>query len=310
MEGQYLIAVALVLDMALGDPQGFPHPVRAIAWLALKLETGLRSTRVPLVFAGGLTVFLVVTTSYLVCYWVLQWSRAIHPVLGEILLVLLIYTTLSLRGLYDASQPVMMALLVKDLPLARKHLSQIVGRDTNLLDQNGIIRATVETVSENTIDGVVAPLFFTFLGGAPLAVAYKAINTMDSLFGYKNERYEQFGKVAARLDDAANWIPARLGGVLMVLAAGICGFQFVTSLKAFFRDRLNHSSPNAGHPEAAAAGALGISLGGPLHYFGQMVSKPYIGENLREPVIEDIQRAQVLMLATSLVSIFLFVIIF
>ena len=188
-------------------------------------------------------------------------------------------------------------------PEARKYLSYIVGRDTQNLDAKGITKATVETIAENTTDGVVAPLFYMAIGGAPLAFLYKAINTMDSMIGYRNEKYEKFGKVAARLDDIANFIPARITALLMIAASALNGLDYKNAFRMFLRDRKNHKSPNSAQTESVCAGALNVQLAGNAYYFGQLVHKPTIGDNNREIVAQDIVLTNKLMYTTSVLAV-------
>lgn len=301
------IFLAYLLDLAMGDPKYFPHPVRWMGKMAGLLETVTRKYfRNP--FVAGWVTTLLILFMVIGGSWGLLWLLGKgHPYLGIGGSVYLIYTCLSVRSLYDESKPVAECLRERKLDEARVHLSQIVGRDTDQLEEKGITRATVETVAENTIDGIVAPLLYACLGGAPLALGYKAINTLDSLFGYRTEAYEQFGKFPARLDDAANWIPARLGGAVMVAAAWMCGYQGKKAWSTMIRDGGNHPSPNAGIPEAVMAGALGIQLGGPNVYQGVSINKPFIGDPVKEIDRADIGKSHRVMFVTSFLSTNLFV---
>lgn len=214
------------------------------------------------------------------------------------------YQLLAARALQKESMAVCPPLAAGDLEGARDAVSRIVGRDTQQLDEAGVVKAAVETVAENTSDGVIAPLLFLALGGLPLGMVYKAVNTMDSMVGYRNERYRWFGTAAARLDDVLNWIPARLSGLLMCLAAALLpGCSGRRALRVFFRDRKKHSSPNSAHTEAACAGALGVRLAGDAWYFGKKVSKPTIGDNLRPVEQADVARACRLMYVTELLTL-------
>ncbi|WOL39951.1 adenosylcobinamide-phosphate synthase CbiB [Pyramidobacter sp. YE332] len=214
------------------------------------------------------------------------------------------YQLLAARSLRDESRKVAAALEAGDLQSARYWLSMIVGRDTEFLDETGVVEAAVETVAENTADGVVAPLFWTGLFGVPGGCFCKAVNTMDSMIGYKNERYRRFGTAAARLDDFVNFIPARLAGLLMVAAAGLCRFDMANAWRIFRRDRLRHASPNSAHAEAACAGALRVQLAGPASYGGQVEAKPFLGDPLRPVETADIARAHKLLFATAALSFF------
>ena len=219
---------------------------------------------------------------------------------------ILIYTTLATKCLKDESVKIYKVLKTGDLEKSRIQLSYIVGRDTTNLNEKEIVRATVETVAENTVDGIIAPLFYGFIGGAPLAMAYKAVNTLDSTVGYKNDKYYYLGFASAKIDDIANYIPARLGVILLSLGSLFAGFNFKDALKIGIRDRKNHKSPNCAFSEGAVAGALGIQLGGTNVYFGKEVYKPTIGDKTREIEIEDIVRTNKIMYSSSIISIIIF----
>jgi adenosylcobinamide-phosphate synthase len=233
----------------------------------------------------------------------LQWAYAIRPYVGFAVAVFLSYTCLAARSLHGESRIVADALGRGDLPEARRLLARIVGRDTEQLSEPEIWRALVETVSENSSDGVIAPLLFLMLGGPPLALAYKAVNTLDSMVGYKNERYLLFGWASARFDDLANYIPARLTGLLMVVAASLTGLSGRNAWRIMCRDGRNHASPNSGVPEAAAAGALGVQLGGTNKYFGLPVAKPTIGAALNPLAMEAYRGAVRLMYGAELLMV-------
>ncbi len=273
-----IVIVAMLLDWLLGDPRWLPHPVVLIGKLITVLEKGLkrvvRNERV----GGVLLLLLAVGTTAGAALTVLEGAYAISPSAGFTVAVFLSYTCLAARSLHRESRLVADALGRGDLTEARRYLSYIVGRDTGSLDEAEIWRATVETVAENTSDGVIAPLLFLMLGGPVLGLAYKAVNTLDSMVGYKNERYLHFGWASARCDDLANWIPARLTGVLIALAAPFGSLSAGGAWRIMRRDGGNHASPNSGIPEAAAAGALGVQLGGTNVYFGTPVVKPTIGD--------------------------------
>jgi len=292
------IWAAFFLDLAVGDPYWFPHPVRLMGKYISQAEKAVRRfARSPrgLKLGGVILVATLIPLTYFLT-WLLLWGAArIHPLLFALLNVILMWTCLAAKCLADEAKKIMLALGGGDIPLARKQLSYIVGRDTAQLDEEEITKATVETVVENTADGVIAPLFYMLLGGAPLAMAYKAANTMDSMVGYKNERFLHFGWAAARLDDLLNLVPARLTGLLLAAAAFFLGLDSRRSLLVMRRDHGNHLSPNCGYPEGAAAGALGIQLGGSHHYFGQLVMKPTIGDALRPANGGDIRQAVRLM---------------
>lgn len=276
-----IILAAVLLDWLLGDPRWLPHPVVMIGRLIAVLEKTLRRFVPDERMGGMLLLVITVGATYGMALAILKVAYAISPYAGSTAAVLLAWTTLAARSLHCESRLVADALERGDMAEARRFLSYIVGRDTVHLEEPEIWRGTVETVAENTSDGVIAPLFFLILGGPPLALAYKAVNTLDSMVGYKNERYLRFGWASARLDDLANWLPARLTGFLMSLVAPLVGLSGKGAWRIMRRDRRNHSSPNSGIPEAAAAGALGVRLGGTNVYFGKPVEKPTIGDPLR-----------------------------
>ena len=272
------VILALVLDALWGDPRWLPHPVRLMGWLALKFERLTRTLLASEKLAGGVTVIMVLATTGLAGWGVIRLAGLVHPAAETVVSVLLLYTCFAGRDLIVHSRRVYGALRDDDLVEARQRVGMIVGRDTAALDRSEVVRACVESVAESTVDGVTAPLFWAIIGGPLGAILYKAANTMDSTFGYKNERYLHFGWAAARFDDLLNFLPARLSGLLMVVAAMLLRLRAVESWRIFTRDRLQHASPNSGHSEAAAAGALGLQFGGSNYYFGAVVVKPTIGE--------------------------------
>jgi adenosylcobinamide-phosphate synthase len=278
------LTLAVILDWIIGDPYWFPHPVIYIGKLIRFLEnTGrkyCKSSRA-LKLAGLIIVILVCSVCFLLPYGILRLTEGI-PLLRRSLNVLMLWTVLAARCLHKESGKVYDSLKNGDLEDARVKLSYIVGRDTKELSEGEIIRAAVETVAENTSDGIIAPLLFAMVGGAPLAMLYKGVNTMDSMLGYMNEKYRDIGFFPAKNDDLFNYIPARITGILICLAAPFVGGNPVKSLKIMWRDRKNHKSPNCAYPEGAAAGALRIQLGGTNIYFGERVVKPTIGDRLVE----------------------------
>ncbi len=293
------LIAAFTLDLLAGDPHLLPHPIRWMGRGIETLEPGFRRLPIPLIYSGALMAILLVSTTYLLTLGLVHLSAYIHPILELIINIILIFYCISSRSLDRSARDVLDRVVGKDLSGARSRVGCIIGRDTNCLGFNGIRRAVVETVAENFVDGVAAPLFYAIIGGAPLAMTYKMINTLDSMIGYKNERYYQFGKVAARIDDAANFLPARLTVPVISLAAHMLGRSgrrtFVTALT----EGANHSSPNAGYPEAAFAGALAIRLNGPGVYGGIRVEKPFIGKHFGRVDDMDIRRACDLMLLSS-----------
>lgn len=303
------LALGFALDLLCGDPHGFPHIVVFAGKLIACGETILRPLFPPAKrgerAAGALLVFIVtaVCTALPALLLRLLYARSFWG--GLAAESFFCYQLLAARALCDESRTVAAALEAGDLGSARHWLSMIVGRDTDLLDETGVVKAAVETVAENTADGVVAPLFWIGLFGVPGGCFYKAVNTMDSMIGYKNERYRWFGTAAARLDDLVNFVPARLAGLLMVAAAGLCRFDAANAWRIFRRDRLRHASPNSAHAEAACAGALRVQLAGPASYGGQVEDKPFLGDPLRPVEIADIARSHKLLFATAALAFLL-----
>lgn len=297
---------AILLDLILGDPHWMPHPVRWMGAMIAGLENMLRDL-LPKTPGGerlgGILMALLVGGAFCGGSALLLWGLAlISPWLAWGVEVWLTYQLLAARALERESMAVYPCLIGGDLPAARTAISRIVGRDTQSLDEAGVAKAAVETVAENTCDGVVAPLIFLWLGGLPLGMLYKAVSTMDSMVGYRNARYQFFGWAGARLDDLFNLIPARLAGLSMCLAAAVLpGYSGRGALRVFLRDRKQHKSPNSAHTEAACAGALGIQLAGDASYGGKLVKKPTLGDSLRPVEPQDIPRACRLMYADALV---------
>lgn len=305
----FALLVGFLLDMLFGDPYWLPHPIRWIGSFIAFCERWLRnllpSTPKWEFFGGVLLVLFVSLGSMWSCMGILWLCSLVSPILSFVVECIVSYQMLAGKCLSVESGKVFAALQEDNLPKARQAVSMIVGRDTQQLDATGITKAAVETVAENTSDGVIAPMLFLALGGAPLGVFYKACNTMDSMVGYHNERYEYFGRAAAKWDDILNLIPARISGLLMCLSAPLCGCSLSGALRIFLRDRLNHKSPNSAHTEAACAGALGVQLAGNSYYFGKLVEKPTIGDPLRPIEARDIVQANHLMFATSLLTLLL-----
>ncbi|MCQ1528190.1 adenosylcobinamide-phosphate synthase CbiB [Lutispora saccharofermentans] len=303
------IWIANLADLAFGDPYGFPHPVRLIGLYISAFEKIARricKDNKSLKLAG---VFLTISTVFLSYMTVWALLRAAYYIGGSLRLFVnafILYTCLAGRCLAKEASKIAASLKNNDINGSRKLLSYIVGRDTAHMNENDISRAVIETVSENASDGIIAPLFYMFLGGAPLSMAYKAINTMDSMVGYKNEKYEFFGWASARLDDIANFIPSRLTSIFMICGAFVLGLDYKNSHRIVKRDCRNHLSPNSGYPEAAAAGALGIMLGGANLYFGKLVVKPSIGDKLKDIDGEDIKKMISLMYAAWIISLIVF----
>lgn len=303
------LLVGFLLDCVVGDPHWMPHPVRwigrLIAWLEQSLRPHFPATAAGERLAGSVLVVLVLLVSGGLTALVLWLCMAVSKMLYLVVASVLCGYLLAARSLREESMLVAQALEKDGLEAGRKAVSMIVGRDTASLDELGVTKAAVETVAENTSDGVVAPLLYLALGGPVLGMLYKAINTMDSMVGYQNERYGHFGTAAAKLDDVVNFLPARLSGLLMCVGAWCCGLDGRNAWRIFCRDRLAHKSPNSAHTEAACAGALRVQLAGNSSYFGKMVEKPTIGDALRPVERGDIARANGLMYATALLALLL-----
>jgi adenosylcobinamide-phosphate synthase len=294
------LTLAVILDLRLGDPLWLPHPVRWMGAAIDRLEPRFRALPIPPVIAGALMTVLLVAATWILALLAVSGATALHPLFGILVTAALLFASISVRSLADEALKVARALRVSGLAAGRRAVAMIVGREVDRLDETGVNRAAVETVAENLVDGVVAPLFFALLGGAPMTMAYKMVNTLDSMIGYKNERYRQFGRFAARLDDAANFIPARLSVPFIAVSTQLLNGRGRQVMRTVRRDGNAHASPNAGYPEAAFAGALGIWMGGPNHYHGRLVDKPVIGQGLAAARPVHVRQACLLMTATSL----------
>jgi len=314
----FQLFLSIILDVLFGDPHWYPHPVRVIGKVCSWGEKITREITQNQYFAGLLTVFIVLLCTGICVYFALFAGYSLSYTFGNIIAVVLLYTTIAGRDLLRHSNAVYEKLENDNsLESARLEVGKIVGRDTGQLDHEGISKACVETVAENMVDGVTAPLFFaiiaslvgpftelTTIGCAVIgAFLYKAVNTMDSMIGYKNEKYLHFGRSAAKLDDVINFIPARISGLCLIIAAFLLKLDYRRAARIFFRDRLMHSSPNAGHSEAAVAGSLGIRLGGPSNYFGKVVDKPYMGDGERKLVPGDIKKTNILVIIGSFIFV-------
>lgn len=325
---------AFFLDLAIGDPRWLPHPVRMIGSAITRLENFLmrhapkESERTAGIFLVAGIVLSVAVVTFLF-HRLLLWSSAdLLVITCTAFLVYLVSTTIAVRGLIDSARLVIESVQDCALEAARRKLSMIVGRDTAGLSEEGVLAATIETLAENLSDGIIAPVFYLVIGGLPLAMAYKAVNTLDSMVGYKNEKYIRFGWAAARLDDIANYIPARITGFLIVIATGILGIRDLgfgigkekanpqplipnpmLSLRIMLRDGRNHSSPNSGIPEAAMAGALGVRLGGPSTYGGTVVEKPHIGDSLTTDYLIASRQAVALVSVSSVLAVMVAVVV-
>jgi len=296
---ELLVIIAFLLDLVLGDPVWLPHPVRWIGRFAAGLESPLRRVIRPERLAGIFAVLLVLGATGATAFLAVWAARFWHPLAGDLVSVILLYTCFAGCDLARHSGRVYRALDAGDLPEARRRVGLLVGRDTENLDEPEVVRAAVESVAENMVDGVTAPIFFAVLGGPVGAMVYKAINTLDSTFGYKNERYLRFGWASARLDDVANWLPARLTAPLVAVAAALLGLRPAGAWRMFRRDGRNHPSPNSGLTEAAVAGALGVQLGGVNSYFGKPSERPRMGDPLESLQRRHILRVNRLMLLAS-----------
>jgi len=306
------IWIAYLLDLIFGDPQNIIHPVQVIGKMINIGEKSLlgkkyKSDRKYKFFAGMILNITVISLTYGITYLIDKSSE--NSIILTVAEIYLMYTVFSINSLAREGNRVYNILKEGNIERARKDLSYLVSRDTETMDEKMIIRSTMETISENTVDGIVAPMLYMFLGGLPLSMTYKAINTFDSMVGYKNEKYMDFGKFSAKLDDVANFIPARITGILIVIASMILGYDYKNSLKIFIRDRKNHSSPNSGHAEAGVAGALGVQFGGRVSYFGKEVDKPVIGDKAKDFELEDIKKNIKIMYAASFLSLVMFSVI-
>lgn len=305
----YGAILSFLMDLLLGDPVWMPHPVvfmgKCITKLEKFLRRGLPDTETGLLWGGKILAFCLPVGTLIVSGGAIWLLGKIHPALGFLLGVFWGWQALAMRDLKKESKNVYAKLTGDTIENARLAVSRIVGRDTQSLSVEGVTKAAVETVAENFSDGVVAPMVYLLLGGAPLALCYKAINTMDSMLGYKNEKYLYFGRIPAKLDDAANYLPSRLAGLLWCAAAALTGNSAKGAWRIWRRDRRNHASPNSAQTESACAGALGVQLAGPAYYFGEYYPKPTIGDALRPIEPEDIRRANKMMYAESLLALLL-----
>lgn len=307
--GELLVASAL--DVLVGDPHWLPHPVRVIGRCITWVDSGIRGicpNAVSLRIAGICLAAGLPMTTFLITSVILEEAEGVAGWLGTALSIGLASTTLAARDLWDHVHAVDASLQAGELPAARRAVAMIVGRDTDGLSESEVARATVETVAESTADGVVAPLFYLAIGGVPLALAYKAINTLDSMIGHRDERYIDFGWASARLDDVANWIPARLTALLLIVGAGLMTSQLDPvrqGWRVFRRDGGKHPSPNSGRPEAAMAGVFGVRLGGTNLYGGVPHDRPILGQEGREAGPHDIAPAAKVMAMASALGVFL-----
>lgn len=303
------LIIGFLLDLLLGDPYWLPHPIRLIGNLISKIETILRiichNTQKSEILSGGILVFIVLTLSTGAPFLILFILYKYIPWLGVLVESIMCYQILATKCLKVESMRVYQSLKKGDLEDARYQVSMIVGRDTKILDETGVTKAAVETIAENTSDGVIAPMIYIAIGGATLGFLYKAVNTMDSMVGYKNEKYLYFGRCAAKLDDLINYLPARISAIMMILACPFAGLDAKSAFKIFKRDSRNHASPNSAQTEAVCAGALKVQLAGDAYYFGKLYKKQTIGDNVSPIEIEDIKRANRLLYATAFATMVL-----
>ncbi|MGI5921230.1 MAG: adenosylcobinamide-phosphate synthase CbiB [Syntrophomonadaceae bacterium] len=303
------LIIGFVLDLCLGDPHWMPHPIRLMGKMIAGGETLMRRLLPPTEkgeFIGGAVLAIsVMSVSTAVPYLILWGAEQVHILLRVAVESVMCYQILAVKALKTESMKVYGQLVQNDLSGARQMVSMIVGRDVENLNQEQITKAAVETVAENTTDGTVAPLLYIAIGGVPLGFLYKSINTMDSMLGYKNERYLHFGKFAARLDDIVNYIPARIAALLMIFASFWLRLNYQNAYHIFKRDRYNHASPNSAQTESVCAGALGVQLAGDAYYFGQLYPKKTIGDPLRPIAYEDICRSNRLLYGTAYLTLIL-----
>ena len=296
------IGIAIVVDFIIGDPYGFPHPVIYMGKFISTLEKYFRKKAKndkELKKYGGFIFLILILTIYITTFVIVS-IFSFNKILYILVNSFLLYTTVAAKCLKVESEKVYKALEDEDINKARLMLSYIVGRDTTTLEESEIVRAAVETVAENTSDGVIAPLFYGIIGGAPLAMMYKAINTMDSMLGYLTEKYKYIGYFPAKLDDIANFIPARITGIAMCISSPIVGGNIIRAVRVMIRDRKNHKSPNCAYPEGAAAGAMDIRLGGTNIYFGEVIEKPTIGDNIKPINRMHIKECNKLMIVSEI----------
>lgn len=301
------LVMGYILDLIFGDPYWMPHPVRFIGNLISILEKVIRrfmpKTKRGEYIGGIILTVMVVSISMVIPLVIILMAKSINTYLALTVETFMCYQILATKSLKVESMKVYDELEKNDLPSARKAVSMIVGRDTKDLTFSGVAKAAVETVAENTSDGIIAPMIFIAIGGAPMGFFYKAINTMDSMVGYKNEKYMNFGRFAAKLDDVVNYLPARISAYQMILSSFFLRYDYKNAFKIYKRDRYNHASPNSAQTESVCAGALDIQLAGNAYYFGKLYEKPTIGDNIREINYDDIKKANRLLYCTSIISI-------
>ncbi len=299
------IAIAFILDILIGDPRWLPHPVKMIGMCIEYLEKVLLRSFTSERVAGIFLAFIVVIGTYLITFAIVCFFYSMGNIWGIAASIIIIFYSLSIRDLLKETGNVLKALKSGDLKKARRNLSRIVGRDTHNLNEQQVATGCIETSAESSVDGIIAPLFYAFLGGPALAMAYKSINTLDSMVGYKNDKYINFGWASANLDDLANFIPARIAAIILPISSYICGEDYSNSVKILKRDGHKHPSPNSGIPEAAIAGALRIRLGGPNTYKGIFSDKPYIGDPQNNVDFDDISSTTKIVMVSAIISVVL-----
>ena len=297
------IAIAFVLDILIGDPRWLPHPIRMLGKCIEYLEVILRKAFVSERMAGIFLTGIIVLGSYLITFKIISFFYGLGTLWGITASIITIFYSLSIRDLLNETKGVLKALKCGNLPKARNNLSRIVGRDTHNLSEKQVATGCIETSAESSVDGIIAPLFYAFIGGPALAMAYKSVNTLDSMVGYKNEKYNNFGWASARLDDIANFIPARIAAIILPISSFICGADFSNSIRIVNRDGQKHPSPNSGIPEAAIAGALKISLGGPSVYDGIPSDKPFIGDPINNIDFDDISNTTRIVMVSAIILV-------
>ena len=307
MEVLIPVLIGFILDLIFGDPQWIPHPIRLIGNAISKGELIIRKIiKSKDLLGGAICAIFITSISFIIPFLILFYAGKFNIYLKIAIESIFIYQIMATKSLKTESVRVYNYLKIGDILNSRKYLSWIVGRDTENLNEKQITKATVETIAENTSDGVIAPLFYIIIGGAPLGFFYKAVNTLDSMIGYKIDKYLYFGRFAARLDDVLNFIPAILASYIMIIGSFLLGLDYKNAFKIYKRDRFNSSSPNSAKTETVAAGALNIELLGDAYYFGKLVKKKTIGDNNRQIEIDDIKVMNRLMYKTAILALIVF----
>lgn len=311
---KYAIIIGFFIDCILGDPQNPLHPIRFLGYInnlgiSLYDKLNIKKAKIQFIYGMLMNIFILFFVFFIFFYLVYIFYK-INFYLGICFEIIMSYFIIAPKCLYTESMKVYKALKNNDIEKARLYLSYIVGRDTKNLKEEKIIKATIETIAENLSDGVIAPLIFLAIGGVPLGMVYKAVNTLDSMVGYKNEKFMYFGKFSAKLDDVFNFIPARISALLMIIATLILRLNIKNAIKIYIRDRYNHLSPNSAHTEAVCAGALSIQLGGASTYKGKVVEKKTIGNNIKNASLNDILIANRLMYVSTIILIIILLILF